>query len=128
MERIKSSDVLDVTHHTVSTMRGRVVGYFRRLGPNSWDDYGFVAEPGEDIELVPGVPVMLESRGAELRVRSKGHVVRVRFVPSEVDRPQLPEDASNVQLRRYLAEQVLGVVGEESTLGVSGVIAKKLGD
>lgn len=127
MERVKSSDVLDVTHTLSSAMTGQVVGYFRRLGPNSYDDYGFVAEPSESLELLPNVPVMLERRGPEVRVRSRGRVVRVRFVPTADDHAVLGDNPSPQALRAYFVERFLSGGGEDGPLGASALIAKKLG-
>ena len=39
---------------TKRSFEGHIVGRFQRVGPNSWDDYQFISEPGGPVEVFPG--------------------------------------------------------------------------
>jgi hypothetical protein len=130
MLTVKSSDVLDVTHHTVRSFRAQVVGAFKRTGPNSWDDYRLLPETGPELDVYPGIPVQLEANGVEIRSRNDGRVVRLRWLPdadelaalsAEVDESDLPR-----ALRKRFVEHYLSAHTAESVLGPSGVVAAKL--
>ncbi len=126
MEKVRSQQVLVATHTTKSSLTGTILGYFRRLGPNPWDDYRFVKDEGAMLQLLPGVPVMLEPNGAVFRVRSRGRVVRVRYQP-----PQVTSDArsgSRSHARAALLEQLLTPISAPTLLGGAGAIAKKLNE
>lgn len=120
MERVRSAEVLVTTHTTRCGVAGKIVGYFRRLGPNPWDDYRFVKEDGGALELGAGVPVMLEAQGPLFRVRSQGRVVRVRYAHQP--------GATARELRARLLEQVLAPIVSPMLLGVAGMVVKKLNE
>lgn len=145
MERVKSADVLDATHEAKRPFRGVVLGYFRRMGPNTWDDYQFVRsiatdatkaletaaefdEPNESVTLqvLPRVPLQLEARGAEIRIRSSGRVVRVRWLAEPADVEAMGARARPREIRRYFVEQCLSSLTAETKLGAGVVIAKRL--
>jgi hypothetical protein len=142
MERIKSSDVLDATHEASQTFRGVVVGHFRRMGPNPWDDYQFVrtdskasaapsaetsaAQPPAEVRVLPRVPLQLEKRGCEFRMRSEGRVVRARWCPEPADLETLGTEAAPAQVRRYFLEHCLRALGAEGAVGATAVMVKKL--
>jgi hypothetical protein len=147
MERVKSNDVLDPTHVARRPFRGKVIGYFRRIGPNAWDDYQFIRSAASDAtqvaaasdkshgsdlpqsqEILPQVPLQLESHRAEVRVRSNGRVVRVRWLPDLKDEATLGADAEPGETRRYFIETCLLPLGAEAVLGATAVMVKKLGD
>lgn len=147
MERVKSSDVLDPTHVGSRRWRGEVLGHFRRLGPNSWDDYQFVrasasgsATTGDQcetrdskdappiLEILPQVPLQLEAHGAVVRLRSGGRVVRVRWLADPEDERSLGRAAEAAQIRRYFVDRYLQPLAGEAVLGAAGVVVKKLGD
>ncbi len=147
MERVKSSDVLDPTHVAKRPFRGRVLGYFRRLGVNTWDDYQFVratasnamqdaaaseeshgSDVPQSLSILLQVPLQLESHGAEVRVRSHGRVVRLCWLPDLSDEKTLGADAEPREIRRYFVETCLMPLGAEAVLGATAVIVKKLGD
>ncbi len=44
--RVDARDVLDADATTSRAFSGRVVGVYRRSGPNAWDDYVLVDEDG----------------------------------------------------------------------------------
>jgi hypothetical protein len=151
MERVKSSDVLDATHEVRVGFRAIVLGYFRRTGPNSWDDYEFVlrvaspvTRPAGDqssgelefISVLPLVPVQLEARGVDVRLRSEGKVVRARFVPSEADVETITLSLGRAfepkqdfrALRQHFLASCLRSVGGDSPKGISAVIVGKLNE
>ena len=75
--------MLDADATTSRAFRGRVVGVFRRSGPNPWDDYVLVDEDGGPIEVLPEVPIQVEADGATFRMRCKGEVLRVAWTPDD---------------------------------------------
>jgi hypothetical protein len=79
--RLDARDVLDADATTARSFRGRVLGVYRRTGPNSWDDYALVEEDGGPIEVFAETPVQLENEGAVFRMRRKGEVTVVAWVP-----------------------------------------------
>jgi len=87
VRRVDARDVLDANAMTSCTLSGRVVGFYRRTGPNSWDDYELVVEDGGPIEVYPEMPIQVENQGAEFRMRRKGQVIVVAWVPEpgEID-------------------------------------------
>lgn len=152
MERVKSSDVLDVTHQVKEPFQAVVLGVFRRAGPNTWDDYEFVrrvsprqvratgavengaADDAEVTVVQSLIPVHLESRGCEVRLRTYGKVLRVRFQPTAEERLALssslgePFDARvhARALRDHFVSNYLDVVTTEAVMGASAVIVNKL--
>ena len=80
--RLDARDVLDASATTAHGFSGRVRGRYRRAGPNAWDDYVLVEEDGGPIEVFAGTPVQLENEGAVFRMRHKGEVLVVAWVPA----------------------------------------------
>jgi hypothetical protein len=80
---VDARDVLDADAVTSRPFPGRIVGVFRRAGPNAWDDYVLVEEDGGPIEVFAGTPIQVESEGATFRMRRKGEVVRVAWTPDD---------------------------------------------
>ena len=81
--RVDARDVLDADATTSCAFSGRVVGVFRRSGPNSWDDYVLVDEDGGPIQVFPETPIQVEPGGASFRMRRRGEVVLVAWTPEE---------------------------------------------
>ena len=81
--RVDPRDVLDADASTRRAFAGRIVGVFRRRGPNSWDDYVLVDEDGGPIEVFAGTPIQLETDAATFRMRRRGEVVLVRWTPDD---------------------------------------------
>ena len=81
--RVDARDVLDADATTSRAFPGRVVGVFRRTGPNAWDDYVLVDEDGGPIEVFGETPIQVEADGATFRMRRKGEVVRVAWTPDD---------------------------------------------
>ena len=81
--RVDARDVLDADATTSRALSGRVVGVYRRTGPNSWDDYLLVDEDGGPIEVAAGTPIQVEAVGATFRMRRRGEVVVVAWTPDD---------------------------------------------
>ncbi|HEY5958801.1 MAG TPA: hypothetical protein VIV60_19705 [Polyangiaceae bacterium] len=148
MQTVKSSDVLDVTHYTSRAFRAQVIGAFRRVGPNAWDDYRYVSENGPELDVYPDVGVQLEPQGAEIRSRSGGRVVRLRWKPepaelsalranpdvddtdvddTDVDDTDTGDAGDTPQARRrWFITHCLSERGPEALLGAGAVMAAKL--
>lgn len=75
--------MLDADATTSRAFSGRVVGVFRRSGPNSWDDYVLVDEDGGPIEVFAETPIQVGTDGATFRMRRKGMVVQVAWTPDD---------------------------------------------
>jgi hypothetical protein len=85
--RVDARDVLDPNATATRGFRGRVLGRYRRTGPNAWDDYVLVEQDGGPIDVLAGTQVQLEDAGAVVRLRRKGEVVVVAWEaePGELD-------------------------------------------
>ena len=81
--RVDARDVLDADATTSRAFSGRIVGVFRRSGPNTWDDYVLVEADGGEIQVFPETPIQVEREGARFRMRRKGEVVLVAWTPEE---------------------------------------------
>jgi hypothetical protein len=81
--RVDARDVLDADATTSRAFSGRVVGAFRRSGPNAWDDYMLVDEDGGPIEVLAETPVQVEADGTIFRMRRKSEVIRVAWAPDD---------------------------------------------
>jgi hypothetical protein len=123
--RVDARDVLDPNAKTLRGFHGKVVGYFRRCGPNSWDDYVYRAEDGDEVDVYPQLRVQLEERGPEFRMRRDGKVVRVRWIPSKDERKELRR-ANEKKLREALIEGYLDTYQNKAGKGAVAVIANKL--
>ncbi|HYN01238.1 MAG TPA: hypothetical protein VE359_02210 [Vicinamibacteria bacterium] len=75
--------MLDADATTSRAFPGRVVGVYRRSGPNSWDEYVLVDEDGGPIEVLAGIPIQVDTDGATFRMRRKGVVIRVAWTPDD---------------------------------------------
>lgn len=127
-ERVDARDVLDTNATTLRGFSAVLLGHFRRAGANSWDDYEFIsAEPGQVMEVLPGLSVQQESGRPEIRLRSHGRVVRVRWVPSPEDRAALRDATPTEELAHFVA-RYLSAAGEAAGLGAGAVIARKLSE
>lgn len=83
--RVDARDVLDADAVTSRAFAGRIVGVFRRTGPNSWDDYVLAEKAGGPIDVLAETPVQVESEGAVVRLRRAGEVVQVEWVPDAAE-------------------------------------------
>lgn len=124
-ERVDARDVMDANAWTSKAFRATILGHFRRLGPNAWDDYEFIPSDPEPIDVFPGVRIQMERGGAEFRMRRKGKVLRLRWLPQQEDLERLGTRTSNVQRTHFLANYVEGLA-EAPGIGPAAYIAKKL--
>jgi len=120
---VEARNVLDPNAKTRRSFNGHVVGRYQRTGPNSWDDYSLVAEDGGPVEVFPSVKVHVEPRAAVFRMRSRGEVVLVQWVPSEEELAGLGADAD---LRAAFLETCVDEFGYKAGIGVTAFIAKTL--
>lgn len=135
MELVRSADVLDPTHEAKRAYRAEILGYFERIGPNPWDDYRYVrvraacdasGMPSGVIDVLPGVPLQLETRGPDVRMRSGGRVVRVRWLAEPDDRKALGSGAEPRAVRQYFVEQYLVARAAVAAMGATAVIVNKI--
>ena len=59
--RVDARDVLDADATTSRAFSGRVVGVYRRNGPDVWDDYLLVDLDGTPIEVFAETPIQVET-------------------------------------------------------------------
>ena len=123
--RIDSRDVMDANARTIHAFTATVLGHFRRVGANPWDDYEWVDDHPEAIAVAPGIAVQLERVGVEVRLRRHGEVFRVRWEPDPEDAAALG-DAGPEQIRAHFIEHFLSLQGAPPGLGAAAVIVSKL--
>jgi hypothetical protein len=123
---VDARDVLDANAKTCRVFQGRIRGYFRRTGPNRWDDYEYVAQDAGVSRVLPGLRVQLEADGVEFRMRNQGKVMRVEWLPNDDEKQQV-DSLSPEERRVYFTENYLERFGEQRGLGAAAVIARKLG-
>jgi hypothetical protein len=95
---VDARDVLDADATTRRAFSGRVVGVYRRSGPDTWDDYVLVDEDRGLIEVFAQTPIQVEKEGAAFRMRQHGEVVLVSWVPEQ------GEDEAGAELRARFLE------------------------
>ena len=118
---IDARDVLDPDGMTRRFFKGRVVGYYKSTGANSWDPFEFVLEDGGPIEVLPGLKVQLERTGPRFRMRKQGRVIRVEWVPGSRD---AVEDSLRAKRLAFL-ERYVATFDEPAGKG-AGYLASKL--
>lgn len=123
--RVDARDVLDPNAHTRRAFRAKVVGHFARTGPNAWDDYEFVAQPGKELDVLPGIPIQVEEHGPSFRMRSRGRVVRAEWVPASGTEAAATAVGALALRTRFLAECVEGS-SEAAGQDAGAVIVRKL--
>ncbi len=124
---IDARDVLDVNAVTRDALRARITGRFERTGPNRWDDFRLVLEDGEAVDVFASVKIQLEDFGTEFRMRWKGQVVLLDWVPTAEDLDSLDRDTPKNR-RGLLLEHYVGSFDEAPGIGAAAVIASKLMD
>jgi hypothetical protein len=120
---VPSRDVLKPNARISHAFDGRIVGHFRRKGPNAWDDY--VYEPGIEgtVALLPGLRVQVEAEGPQVRLRHHGRVVVVEWQYAENESTSAPATAER---RRRFLEAHVGGFENAPGLGAAAVIARNL--
>ncbi|QLH40447.1 MAG: hypothetical protein HWD60_17980 [Defluviicoccus sp.] len=124
--RVDARDVFDANAKTARNFRARIVGHFRRVGPNVWDDYIF--EPidgGQTVDVLAGVPVQVETQGVEaddacFRMHRHGEVDRLVW-ESDQSGDDLPHDR-----RTHFLAECVRAFSEAHGIGGAAVIAGKL--
>ncbi len=122
--RVDARDVLDPNAKTVRPFRAQIVGHFRRVGPNAWDDYKLVHRDEGAFVVNPELHVQIESHGVDLRIRKDGRVVRVRWLPDASDASQI-ERATPDEKRAFFGERYLEIFESAKGAGAAAVIASK---
>ncbi len=123
-KQIDSRDVLDPNARTLRSFTGRVLGRFRRLGPNRWDPYAFVREGGGPIRMLARVKIQLEPRGAVFRLRARGRVLRVEWTPDARQQAELRRGAQTP--RQYFLAHLVEDFRHRPGFGLAAVVASKL--
>jgi hypothetical protein len=124
-ERVDARDVLDPNARTRKAFRAHIAGCFERAGPNRWDPYEFVPEPGAAVDVLPGIDVQVERSGVEFRMRSRGRVVRAAWEPTPDDLRAMGRGGPIEMRKRFLAECVESFA-EARGQGEAAFIARKL--
>ena len=124
MSRVDARDVLDPDAKTARAFRGRIVGAYRRVGPNAWDDYRFVSEDGGVIDVLPGLKIQLERHGARFRMRRQGRVIRVEWEPGPEEMERLGSGDVTARRKAFLARYVEAF--DEAQGQAAATIARKL--
>ena len=122
--RVDSRDVLDANATTKRSFRGRIVGHFRRTGPNSWDPYERVRRDEGETDVHAGVRVQAEDYNAQLRMRDEGRVVRVRWEPTAAEVEDVERQWDGDRHAYFVAELLEPLDG--GRLGGAAVIAREL--
>jgi len=122
--RVKASDVLDTNAAITRPFTGKIVGYFRRVGPNRWDDYELVRDELGTIDVLPGVRIQLSKRGPKFRMRAKGKVLLVRWQPAEGE----ATDLQGPELRDHFVQEFCESFHDDAGIGARAFIAQKLVD
>lgn len=118
---VAASDVLRTNARTSAAFDGVVIGRYVAGGPNAWD--GFHLEPVAEhpIRVFPGIKVQLETAGTVIRMRARGTVVRVAWVPP----PDL-SGASPPGLRAAFVDRCVRGLREAAAIGAQAAIASRL--
>jgi hypothetical protein len=124
--RVDSRDVLDPNGRTRRAFAARVVGRYRRIGPNPWDDYELLPAEGESLRVAAGIKIQVEGSGARFRMRRHGQVLVVEWTPSEDDRAALAAAGRDIH-HAFIAACVEDYASPPG-FGLAAVIAKKLKD
>lgn len=124
-QRISSRRVFQVNAVAKRTFAGRIVGRYRRLGPNAWDDYVYEPADGGGITVLPGLKIQVENKGAVFRMRHRGQVVAVEWQPVE---QRLAEVRAGADARDVFLKRCIRGFGSRPPIGAAATIASKLRD
>ena len=119
---IAARRVMVANGRSKAAFRARIVGEFKRSGPNAWDDYRLDPTEGNDFEVLPGVKLQVEQHGAVFRIRHHGTVVLAQWRP-EPD--EIQSDDPEERRAAFLARCV-GAFGHAKGLGAAAVVARTL--
>jgi len=108
---------------TKRTFAGRIVGHYRRVGPNPWDDYQLVSGDGGPIDVFPGIRVQIDRSKPRFRMRMRGTVVVIEWVPTDADQADMGEARD---LRAALLDGCVEHFGNKAGIGAAAFVAKTL--
>jgi len=123
--RVDSRTVFQPNARTKRSFSGHIVGCYRRVGPNSWDDYHLVSEDGGSTNIYPAIKVQVEAEGARFRMRKNGKVVVVEWTPTPEDKAALSEH-ENENPRAAFLKHCMGSFKNKGGMGTAAFIAKSL--
>lgn len=118
---ISAQDVLCPNARTRRAFDGQIAGSFEPAGPNAWDGFRFVPADGGSLRVFPGIRVQVERTGTAFRMRAKGKVLRVAWIPD----PEL-EGASPPGLRAAFLDRCVTGFREAGGVGAQAFLAKSL--
>jgi len=121
--RVDSRSVFQPNAKTKRSFTGHIVGYYRRAGPNSWDDYHLVSEDGGPTNVFPSVKVQVEPTGTRFRMRKDGKVLVVEWTP-EPGAHGGSDDTEDP--RSALLKDYVGIFKNKGGMGATAFIAKTL--
>jgi hypothetical protein len=123
--RVDSRDVLDPTGKTKASFSAKIVGFYKRVGPNPWDDYKFVSRDGDTIDVRSELKVQMEKFGLAFRLRYQGKVVRLEWQPSAEDIQRAGDD-DQATLRTFFLSHYILDFAEAGPQNAAALIANKL--
>lgn len=116
-ETVDARDVLDANARTCCAFRAKLLGHFRRAGPNKWAPYRFVpATDDREMDVLPLLKIQIEAEGAVFRIRSRGRVWRAEWIAPDTDGDR----------RSQFLENCVTPYRNTPARGLKAVIAKKL--
>ena len=124
-QRISSRRVFQANAVSKRTFAGRIVGRYRRLGPNAWDDYVYEPAAGGGITVLPGLKIQVEKTGAVFRMRHRGQVIAVEWQPVE---QRLAEVQAGADARDVFLKRCVRGIGSRPAIGAAATIVSKLRD
>ncbi len=115
--------VLRPNARTARAFEGRVIGHFRRTGPNAWDKYELIPHEDDSIDIFPSTEIQVEPDRSRFRIRARGQVLMVQWVPTAEEQEQI---SGGVDIHMLFSETCIH--GFESTggIGAAAVIARTL--
>ena len=119
---VESRQVFNPNGKTLRTFEGRILGAFRRAGPNPWDPYHLVPQDGPVVEVLPGVKVQIEEQGIRFRMRVRGAVHVIEWQPPE-EALQGPEAQD---LRAFFLASYVQPFQHKAGIGAAAFIARTL--
>jgi hypothetical protein len=115
--------VLKPNARTKAQFAGHVIGHFRRTGPNAWDDYELVPHEGDPIDVYPSVEVQVEPERSRFRMRARGQVLMVQWVPGDDDRRDID---SGADVHALFRERCVEEFRNQKGIGVAAFVARTL--
>jgi len=120
---IDARSVLHANGKTKRSFDGHIVGYFHRSGPNSWDDYQLVPKDDGPIDVFPSIEIQVEPLRSRFRMRTRGKVAMVQWVPTAEERAALQAGG---ELHEAFLESCVDQFKHSAGIGVAAFVAKTL--